>query len=342
MNKKLKLALIAIPFLLFSGYLFAQNAQELRQGVPVRGYLDSEEEIWFSIRPTEGGFAVIETQGDLDTKLIAYDEQNKILGVDDDEGEGYNARLEVFVASGRTYRIKLSGYDENDTGPFSISVDYMPVPKATALLFDRPQSGFLSPGENLWFSINSRQAGLVLIETTGDLDTVLDLYDSDYNRIASDDDSGEEYNAQIEMFVEPNQTYIFRLKCYDSDESGRYSISADFSLIPEDIERNTDSSRSVTIRLGEGFPVFFHTESESRWFRYDLTRAATFIVQTRGNMDTQLSLYDNRLNLIAEDDDSGEKENALISEKLNPGTYFIEITTYADEIGRCSLHAEIR
>jgi len=105
--------------------------------------------------------------------------------------------------------------------------------------------------------------------------------------------------------------------------------------------------RAVTVRLGEAIPVFFHTKNESRWYRYDATRDGTvFVVQTRGNMDTTLLLYDDRGNLIDEDYYSGDYPgNSLIHIRLNAGTYFIEVRTYsngAGTTGRCTLHAETR
>jgi len=59
-------------------------------------------------------------------------------------------------------------------------------------------------------------------------------------------------------------------------------------------------------------------------------------------MDTLLYLYDSRGTLIAEDDDSGEGANALISVRLNPGTYYIEVKGFNGQIGRCTLHGEVR
>jgi len=68
-----------------------------------------------------------------------------------------------------------------------------------------------------------------------------------------------------------------------------------------------DDDGAVDITLGEAFGVFFHDSNQSRWYRYEITRDGTnFAVQTRGYVDTFLSLYDQDGNLVAEDDDSGE------------------------------------
>ena len=111
-----------------------------------------------------------------------------------------------------------------------------------------------------------------------------------------------------------------------------------------DSDRNTERSSAVDIRLGEAVSVFFHVPGESRWYRYEITRDGTdFAVQTGGNIDTLLFLYDQNGDLAAEDDDSGEDLNASISERLNAGVYFIEVRLYSDTIGRgITLHAETR
>jgi hypothetical protein len=180
------------------------------------------------------------------------------------------------------------------------------------------------------------------VETTGDTDTFLDAYDASYSLINSDDDGGEDYNARIDVFAEANKVYYFILKGYNNDESGPYRILASFEPM-SNIANNTSRSAAVTLSLGEAVPVFLTTAGQSRWFVYQAPRAVTFVVQTRGNMDTVLCLYDNNGNLLDENDDySDESYNALISSRLNAGTYYIEVKTFGGGTGRCTLHAEIR
>jgi len=136
---------------------------------------------------------------------------------------------------------------------------------------------------------------------------------------------------------------MYRIKASVYDEGGPYRIRASIESLPPETEWNTERSRAVTIKLGEAIPVFLRSPSESRWYRYDISRAGTqFVVQTRGNMDTTLALYDAQGKLIEEDDDSGDGTNALLSVRLNSGTVYIEVKEYNDGVGRCTLHAETR
>ena len=208
-------------------------------------------------------------------------------------------------------------------------------------------SGNLGEGEEQWFSVRAAGAGFVVVETEGDLDTILEAYDASHTLIGANDDGGEDYNARLEIYAEAGNIYLFKLSCYDDDdddgESRPYRIRASFDSIPPDAERNTEHTRAVSINLGEEVPVYLRSPSESRWYYYDISRAGTLlVVQTRGNMDTLLALFDDRGNLIEENDDSGDDANALISERLGPGTVYIEVKEYGGGMGRCTLHAETR
>jgi hypothetical protein len=337
--KKSHLFLLVALFFIVTGGLFAQNAQELRFGTYVSGNLNSGDEIWYSLRPAESGFVIVEVTSDMDTYLEFFNAQRELLAEDDDGGEGYNAKLEIFAESGKTYYIKVRGYDSGDTGPYRILASVKPLPAARDLSFGNFMSGNLSSKEEQWYRVRTTQAGLVTVETSGGVDTIMEVYNGSWQLMGSDDDSGENYNARLEILVEPNQTYYFKVGGYGSDDTGSYRIFANFETIQT--ENNTERSRAITLRLGEAFPVFLLKSSESRWYVYNLTRSAAFVVQTRGNMDTMLFLYDSNGNQIADDDDGGEGNNAMIYQRLNQGTYYIEVKGY-DGTGRCTLHAETR
>jgi len=315
---------------------------ELRPGSSLSGNLSGGVDQWYSVRPSSVGFVTVETSSDIDTFLELYDAPNNRIAENDDGGDGSNARLEVLCAAGSTYLFKLRGYDSSVNGPYRISASFRAIPQATELRFGSSLSGNLSRGTDQWYSVRPSSAGFVTVETSGDLDTYLELYDASNNRIAENDDDGEGSNARLEISCEAGVTYRFRVRGYSSSVSGTYRILASFEGIPSDTEGNIERSRAISIRLGESTPVFFRA-SESRWYRYEITRAGTqFVVQTRGNIDTTLSLYDAQGNLITEDDDSGDDYNAMISQRLNPGIVYIKVGQYNAGIGRCTLHAEIR
>jgi len=343
MFRKISLILIAVLLLTVSGGLFAQqNAQELRFGVAVSGNLSSYEEIWYIVRAAESCLLVVETTGNTDTYLEIYDAQRNLLLENDDGGNGYNAKVEIFAERGINYLVKLSAYSD-DYGPFRIMSSYTPLSDAVELSLGSTLSGNISPGQKLLYSIRTAEAGIYSVETTGNTDTYLDAYDSSFIHIGYNDDFDyDDYNARIEIFAEANKTYYFVLRGYDNETSGPYRIFSSFESMAIVDANNTSRSTAAVLVLGEAIPVFFTAPGQSRWYVYQAARSLTLQVQTRGNMDTLLYLYNSNGNFLDEDDDSGDNYNAFISSRLNAGTYYIEVKGYGGETGRCTLHAEIR
>jgi hypothetical protein len=118
-NKTCGFAVIAVLFLFIPLSVFAQSPKELSVGSWIPGHLYSGEEYWFSVRTPGAGFLTVETTGGVDTFLEAYSASRDLIAEDDDGGDDYNAKLDIFVESGRTYLFKLQGYDD-DSGPYSI------------------------------------------------------------------------------------------------------------------------------------------------------------------------------------------------------------------------------
>jgi len=266
-----------------------------------------------------------------------------LIGEDDDSGDSSNAKIQFFAEAGNTYLVKLRGFSESETGSFRIWTIIDVLSKPVELGFGSRVSGILNQEDEIWYSVYAASEGFVTVETSGNLDTFLEAHSSAYKLIMEDDDSGEDQNAMIELWAEAGKTYLFKLRGYNSEESGPYQIAAYFEPIPRDLDRNTERSRALTIRLGESFSGLFYTDIESRWFRYDVQRPDTMLmVQTRGNLDTYMTFYDAQENVIAEDDDSGENLNAMISQRLPTGTVFIEVREYGGKMGRFTLHAETR
>ena len=79
---------------------------ELAFGSEVSGNLGPGEGHYFTVKPKEDGMVIVETSGELATRLEAFDESNKKLW--ENRGEGGNAKLAIFVEAGKTYNIKLT------------------------------------------------------------------------------------------------------------------------------------------------------------------------------------------------------------------------------------------
>ncbi|MCL2759831.1 MAG: hypothetical protein FWD22_06420 [Treponema sp.] len=340
MIRKINFLFIVLLFAV-SNIAFSQNAKELRIDSFFNETLAAGQEIWYSVKPTETGILVVETTGNIDTYLEAYDSGRKLITENDDGGEGSNAKIEIRVTRDATYLFKLRGYSDSVSGLFRILAYHRSLPQMVQLQTGSFIPGNINPGAEIWYSITAAASGILTVETDGSTDTYMEAYDTQFALIAEDDDGGEGTNAKIEVAAASGSTFYFKVKGYSESTNGPYRIFANFAAFPPD-ERNTERSRSVPVRLGEVANVFFHTSSESRWFIYQSTRAnVNFVVQTKGSMDTYMKLYDSNGILLAEDDDSGDGANALIRHRLNAGTYYIEVSRFTGNMGRCTLHTEI-
>lgn len=82
----------------------------------------------------------------------------------------------------------------------------------------------IHPSEQLNFVIRPNSSRNYTIQTLGELDTVIVLFEEINGSpvyMAGDDDSGTDYNAQIRMHLIKDRVYILRLRLYSSGATGQ-------------------------------------------------------------------------------------------------------------------------
>jgi hypothetical protein len=69
---------------------------------------------------------------------------------------------------------------------------------------------------------------------------------------------------------------------------------------------------------------------EEDLFKFNVTEAGHYVLDTQGPTDVVMRLFgpNSHTNVIAEDDDSGAGNNALITASLVPGLYFVQVRHY--------------
>jgi hypothetical protein len=203
----------------------------------------------------------------------------------------------------------------------------------------------LQTNDEDWFGISGWGSGILILETDGDLDTYMELYEgSSRSALYENDDGGDSNNAYIEYFIDGEKSYTVKVRGYDNDETGSYRFRASIEASAEDsAEPNDTRTAAVSIEPGGRKAASFHSSSDEDWYRISVPAGnIRLILYTEGRVDTKMALYDSGGGLIAEDDDSGNNNNAWISAVPGEGTVFARVTAYDGQRGRYTLVSEIR
>ena len=215
--------------------------------------------------------------------------------------------------------------------------DHSCVPgRETALAWAGSAAGVLTAGDEDCFIVvvpAAATAGRLTAWTTGDTDTYGILYDSSYGLIDENDDRFSTNFLVTHSAASPGQYYI-RVRGYDSDESGPYTIHVD------------DHGDAIESATDDWVPAAFDSLANAGsigspgnrdFFAFFLLDSALTGVGTTGSMDTYGTLYDGEGAKVAEDNDSGPGRNFRIERSLEAGVYFIEVRGFGNSTGSYEL-----
>ncbi len=227
-------------------------ASVLIPGETINGLTISPEEDydWFQMDlsgMTPGDDAnsiVIETQSSLDTYIEVYGPNDPYYFIidNDDGGMDSNARVTVMIEQPGIYYIKVKGYYSDTLGGYNLvtSLRRLVIDEGepnnnqseAELLSDFQEDlvkSFSPSGDEDWYYFNAESMGLgpgswVIIETISDFDTLLSVYDESGYELMSDDDSGLDSNAKIELYISDNSSYYIKVSPYDYGAVGDYRL----------------------------------------------------------------------------------------------------------------------
>jgi hypothetical protein len=194
-----------------------------------------------------------------------------------------------------------------------------------------------------WFSFTPDFAGILVAETQGDTDTVLDLYRGQ-DLLRENDDVGNDYNARIEYFVEGGVNYLIkalgvRLAGADKNAAGPYRFRASMEPMPErKAKPNNTLEQARPLALGETVTDYFFTPEDVNWYAVSVPGMGRLTVNSEGTLDTLLEVYDKWEELIGRDDDSGYQGNAkVVADIFSASPVYIRASAYQGATGRYRL-----
>jgi hypothetical protein len=190
-----------------------------------------------------------------------------------------------------------------------------------------------------FFLLSPGAAGSLTAETTGNIDTVMELYEAGSNsRITEDDDGGSGSNARIRHTVQAGRTYIAKVRGY-SGETGSYGFRAyliePVRIDPDEFESDDESSSAAEILAGEPQRHTFSSGDDVDWVKFQISQPGRYIIRARGvnsnRLDTYIELYDQDFNLVDENDDGGDNLDSRLSVQLRGGTYYLKVECLNEE-----------
>lgn len=217
--------------------------------------------------------------------------------------------------------------------------------KPVLLEAGRELSRTLHKDDTDWFIFTPLKSGYAVVETSGSVDTEIVVY-SGKGLLVQNDDGGDAANARAGFIAAAGTPYTILVRGYSGNDTGAYTVRADFSEIPgknlepnDTIETalylalNNDSTDSTaSIDSGESINTvnaFIATIDDEDWYKIEIPPGGGyFSVRTESETDTYLELFDGRGKKLAGNDDWGNGINAKIALVLDAGVYYVKVRAY--------------
>ncbi len=199
------------------------------------------------------------------------------------------------------------------------------------------------PGEIYTGTLEASNAQYSFSATAGDLfvfalnsddfDAKIEVYDSNGNLVAEDDDSGEGRNALLAFPVAEGGDYILRVTSWSGEPSGTYTLEAQ-QVTP--VAATVDGS--VELLANGANPVYAVFEGKAG-------DVVNIWALSNNDEDTKISILSfNSGEQVAEDDDNGPGTNPYIRRLVLPhtGSYLVTVSPLFDRelTGNISLNIE--
>ena len=168
--------------------------------------------------------------------------------------------------------------------------------------------------------------GRIIMETIGDIDTLMYFYDADTGALLTeDDDSGQGYNARIRYNVQAGKRYIAKVTGYGATTGfyGFYAYMSGSSSSSWENPVNYDIGYSSDAQI---MNRTLHDGEDEDYFLLIPQIDGRLTIETHGSLDTTMSFFDaDTREFFAEDDDSGQDYNARIRYKIEAGRRYVAV-----------------
>jgi methionine-rich copper-binding protein CopC len=281
---------------------------------------------YFKVTLTQSGTYSFVTTGTTDTIGYLYDSGWGQIGSDQNGGEGNNFNLKYTLGPG-IYYVGVTGGSSGayalhleGSGAGTVTDDHGFTPwSATNIEVGQIKTGTLTQSDDWdYFKVTLTQSGTYSFFTMGTTDTIGYLYDSGWGQIGSDQNGGEGNNFNLKYALGPGTYYVG----VTGGSSGSYALHMDINT-----ESSIPSWAATQIAVGTITDGALISPDAQDYYKFTVTESAKYVLYTMGLANTQGQLFNSHYDSISTDYSSGLGDNFAIGEFLNPGTYYLKVTS---------------
>lgn len=306
--------------------------------------------------PSRTTVEILMTSTAVDPYLFLTDDELNVLNEDDDGGAGLNARILRTLPAGR-YEVLTNTFAAGSFGAYQLTLRQAPAACSAGRPLTLPaavnaglstQSCQLNDGsfeDRYDFTLTTRTT-IAIGMTSTSIDPIAILIDDQERIIAQDDDSGEGFNAAMEVQLEPGR-YTVLARGYPQ-ENGTYRLSVGSPADPCAVNRTLAIGQPIAGTLATSDCRLQENGGAVRFLqRFGVTLAGATSLQvdmTSSAVDAYLFIQNAQTGAtVAENDDaSNSTTNSRIIASLPAGAYVVNATTFgAGQVGPFQLSASV-
>ncbi|MEN8162793.1 MAG: hypothetical protein ABFS37_01580 [Acidobacteriota bacterium] len=293
------------------------------------------------VTPSSGSFT-FETTGSSDTLLQLFDGSGNQIDQDDDSGTDRNARIVAQLSAGQTYRVRVSEYNDDDTGDYTLVVSGCSTGgcgndpgndafgSATAIQECGATSAAIDCATDQdYYQFNPANSGAHTFTIQVSFNALIELYDANHALLGQD-------SYQITHDLQPSSGPYFIAVVSPLYLTGDYDLTISGCDNPGgDCTGDTDGDTPAAATLFPGCgstSAAFDCTGDVDYFKFIPTTSGAHAFETTGSMDTKMWLENTQGNDLDFDDDSGQGSNSRIEWSLQSGMqYFIRVEEYNND-----------
>ncbi len=331
----------------------AQEGRQVTYGERIEGRITAQEfrQIYY-FEARRGDVVSVRMQatgGSLDPLLVLVDNTGKQLAYADDSDGSYGAAIETLqIPEDNYYFIVASRYGQglgSTEGTFAVELQRVGVlsMQGVYLAYGDSVVGAVD-GANpvVRYVFEARRGDILNIQMrriSGNLDSYLTVVNAKGEVLASNDDLGDSLDAGIEglLILEPGFHTVLASRFGEEAGDSQGSFVLTLNTTPTSGQGITPDS-ALLLRYGEEASGELGRDVPFRYYTFGAGRGDIVTIsmdRTGGNLDPYLALSNAQGIQLAEDDDSGPSNNALIQSFIIPesGTYIVQAARFDREAG---------